>query len=121
MTNHRYRTLLPTLILSGIASFTPTSQAQDTDHASHHETAAAPSTTAASPWVEGEIRRLDTPNRKITLRHGDIPNLDMPPMTMVFKLGPEVDVGTLAAGASVRFSAELINGEYTLTRIEPRP
>ena len=112
-------TLFHILLLSSLAGFSLASPAQDNDHAAHHApTLSAP---ASTPWVEGEIRRIDATLRKITLRHGDIPNLDMPGMTMVFKLGPDVEIGTLAAGAAVRFSAELINGEYTLTRIEPRP
>ncbi len=112
-------TLFHILLLSCLTGLSQASPAQDNHHAAHHApTASAP---ASTPWVEGEIRSVDVTLRKITLRHGDIPNLDMPGMTMVFKLGPDVEIGTLAAGAAVRFSAELINGEYTLTRIEPRP
>ena len=45
--------------------------------------------SAANPAVadmtEAEVRKVDKDNKKITLKHAAIKNLDMPPMTMVFK------------------------------------
>ena len=43
-----------------------------------------PSEHPAEHLAEGEIRRLDPETGKLTIRHGKIRNLDMPPMTMVF-------------------------------------
>jgi Cu/Ag efflux protein CusF len=34
--------------------------------------------------IDGEVRKSDKETGKITLRHGEIKHLDMPPMTMVF-------------------------------------
>ena len=40
---------------------------------------------AAPPALaDGEVRKIDKEQGKITLRHGEIKHLDMPPMTMVF-------------------------------------
>lgn len=42
-------------------------------------------TAATAEWVDAEIRRIDAAGRKLTLKHGEIKSLDMPPMTMVFE------------------------------------
>lgn len=58
---------------------------------------------------------------KVTLKHGEIPNMDMPPMTMVFKA---VDPGMLKGlipGDKVRFQAEESNGTYMAVQIEKQP
>lgn len=73
------------------------------------------------PESEGTVRKLDVPNAKITLRHGPIVNLDMPPMTMVFRVQPPELMNGLKAGDAVRFRAESINGAYTVTHIERQP
>lgn len=88
--------------------------------AAHAQPAPAPAAQAET-LAEGSVRRLDVANAKITLRHGPIANLDMPPMTMVFRVQPPELMGGLKVGDTVRFSAESINGAYTVTRIERHP
>lgn len=73
------------------------------------------------PWAEAEIRRIDAAAGKISLKHGEIKNLDMPPMTMVFQLQDKALLGQLKAGDRVRFQADKINGSYTVLAIEPQP
>jgi len=83
----------------------------------------APSTrTAASDapvWVDAEVRRIDTDGRKLTLRHGDIPNLDMPGMTMIFRVKEGVPLDTIKVGDKVRFTAVSENGLFFLTQLRP--
>ena len=81
--------------------------------------AAPPSQAASLPWTEGEVRKVDTAAGKLTLRHGDIRNLDMPPMTMVFQVRDPGWLGPLKAGDRVRFTADKVNGAYTVMSIEP--
>jgi len=38
----------------------------------------------AADFTEAEVRKVDKPAAKLTLRHGEIKSLDMPAMTMVF-------------------------------------
>lgn len=76
---------------------------------------------AASPWAEGEVRRLDPATGKITLRHGHIPDLDMPPMTMVFQVRERALLQGLQVGQRVRFRAEQAGGGYFVTEIKPAP
>ncbi|WP_156406333.1 copper-binding protein [Hydrogenophaga sp. Root209] len=71
--------------------------------------------------VEAEVRRVDTAAGKISLKHGEIKNLDMPPMTMVFQVNDPALLGKVKAGDKVRFTAMQINGAYTVMSIEPMP
>lgn len=82
------------------------------DHAAHHLTAAAPTT-------DGEVRRIDKEQGKVTLKHGPITNLDMPGMTMVFKVADPKMLDSIKEGDKVKFAAERVNGAITVTAIEP--
>ena len=75
----------------------------------------------ALPWAQAEVRRIDTASGKISLKHGEIKNLDMPPMSMVFQVPDTSQLTGLKVGDSVRFTAEQINGAYTVIRIERQP
>jgi len=76
-------------------------------------------TAAAQPQTEGEVRKVDKEAAKLTLRHGRIENLDMPPMTMVFRVASPALLDGLKEGDRVRFAAEKIGGLFTVTAIEP--
>jgi Cu/Ag efflux protein CusF len=98
--------------------------AQTTDHGAHHaapKPAAAAPAAGALPQAEGEVRRVDTAANKISLKHGEIKNLDMPPMTMVFQVSDPALLGKVKAGDKVRFTADQINGAYTVMSIETAP
>ena len=71
--------------------------------------------------TEGVVRKLDTDNRKVTIKHGEIKNLDMPGMTMVFKLDQSVDVQSVKPGDKVLFHAEKIEGAYVITELQSAP
>lgn len=73
---------------------------------------------AAEVWTAATVRKVDAANGRVTLRHGPIPNLDMPPMTMVFRATPEQLQG-LKDGDAVRFRAERSDGAFRLIAIEP--
>ncbi len=55
------------------------------------------------PEVEAEVRRIDQNAGKITLRHGNIPNLDMPPMTMVFQVEEKTLLDGIPSVSTRRF------------------
>ena len=74
---------------------------------------------AALPQVEALVRTVDKSAKKITLKHGDIPNLDMGPMTMVFQVQDTALLDKVKAGDTVRFTADKIKGAYTVLSIEP--
>lgn len=94
------------------------------DHANHGAPAASPapsSTQPQSPLSDGEITRWDPRTLRVTLRHGEIKNLEMPPMTMVFRVRDPGVVGSLQPGDKVRFRAELVGGAYHVVHIEKAP
>jgi Cu(I)/Ag(I) efflux system periplasmic protein CusF len=68
--------------------------------------------------TSAEVRKVDKDNKKITLKHGEIKNRDMPPMTMVFKVKDAAMLDKLQAGDKVMFNAEKIDGAFTVTVIE---
>jgi len=74
---------------------------------------------SAMPLVDGVVRRVDREARKVTLRHGPIPNLEMPEMTMVFQVADPAMLDRLEAASTIRFRAERRNGQLTLTYVEP--
>lgn len=104
-------------------------QAQAQNHDAHgghttvaQSTPAAPATPAkAATPTQAEVRRIDLANNKVTLKHGDIPNLDMPPMTMVFQMQDPAQLDGLKAGDKVRFTADKLRGAYTVLKIEKQP
>ena len=68
--------------------------------------------------VIGEVRKIDESAGKITLKHGEIKNLDMPPMSMAFAVKDPALLGKVKVGDKVRFAADKIDGTYTVTAIE---
>ncbi len=74
----------------------------------------------ALPVAEGEVRRVDKAGGKIALKHGEIKNLDMPPMSMVFQVKDKALLDTVKAGDKVNFTASQVNGDYTVMSIEVR-
>ena len=73
---------------------------------------------AAADMTEGEVRKIDKPARKITLKHGEIKNLEMPGMTMVFQVENAALLDKVQTGDKVRFSAVKTGGAFVVTAIE---
>jgi Cu(I)/Ag(I) efflux system periplasmic protein CusF len=81
---------------------------------------------ALAAWAQpapstGEITKLDKAAGKVTLKHGEIKNLDMPPMTMVFRVADPKMLDSLAVGSRISFTAERVDGQYTLTSVRRVP
>jgi len=82
--------------------------------------AALPQTTAAqSDMVEGQVTKIDESAGKITLKHGPIKKLDMDEgMTMVFKAQDPAMLKSVKVGDKVKFEADRVNGQFTVTKIQ---
>ncbi len=89
-----------------------TTPASGVDHAAHHPA------TAAAPQSDGEVRKVDKSQGKVTLRHGPLENLSMPAMTMVFKVAEPNMLDSLKEGDKVKFTAEKVNGAFTVTALQ---
>lgn len=77
----------------------------------------SPSTSSAG-MSDGEIRKVDKEARKITIKHGEIKGLDMPPMTMVFQIKDAAMLDQVKVGDKVKFVAEKLGGVLVVTKIE---
>ena len=80
---------------------------------------AATATTAAPEMTDGEVRKIDVEAGKLTLKHGEIKNLDMPGMTMVFVVKDKAMLDKLKTGDKVKFKAINDGGKFTVTEIQP--
>ncbi|HEU0202486.1 MAG TPA: copper-binding protein [Burkholderiaceae bacterium] len=83
--------------------------------------AAQPSAPKDAALTEGEVRRINKEQKKITLRHGEIKGLEMPPMTMVFNVRDPALLDQVQVGDKVRFAAEKsADGTFFVTALEKR-
>ena len=73
---------------------------------------------AQVPFSDGEIRKVDKDNRKVTMKAGEIKNIDMPPMTMDFAVRDAKLLDKVKAGDKVRFRAINDGGKFTITELE---
>ena len=73
---------------------------------------------AASDLVDAEVRKVDRERGRVTLKHGEIKNLDMPPMTMVFNVADKAMLDKLTEGARVKVRVAQVGGKYTVTEVQ---
>ena len=89
------------------------------EHATHAASTTTTETKAAvAPQSDGEIKKVDQETGKITVKHGPLVNLDMPAMTMVFKVKDTAMLEQVKAGDRVKFSVEKIDGALTITALQ---
>ena len=74
---------------------------------------------APADMTQGEIRKVDMDNKKITIKHGEIKNLDMPGMTMVFTVRDKDLLATVKPGDKIKFMAVSEGGKLIVTDIQP--
>lgn len=72
---------------------------------------------APSAPVSAEVRKIDTSAGKITLKHGAIPELELPAMTLVYVVQDPAQLANIQPGDKVRFTADKVNGQYTAVSI----
>ena len=80
--------------------------------------AAASTKPAAAALSAGEVTKIDKSAGKITIKHGPLANLDMPAMTMAFRVKEPAMLDQVKAGDKISFLAEKVNGALTVTRLE---
>ena len=72
----------------------------------------------APTWTDGEVRKIEKEAGQLTLRHGEVKNLDMRAMTMAWKLKDPALLDNLKVGDKILFTAEKMNGQFTITAIK---
>lgn len=104
-----YRFTLATALVLCPAAFVPAAA----------QTTAPAVAPPAAEMAEGEIRKISKDTGKLTIKHGPIKSLDMPPMTMVFTAKDPAMLATVAVGDKVRFVAVDQDGKMLVTHIQP--
>lgn len=103
------------IVLASAIAFSVSLRASAADeHHAHHDANAV----AEARMADGEIRKVDREAGKVTIKHGPIANLDMPAMTMAFRVRDTAMLDRLQPGDKVRFAANRINGAYVVMRID---
>ena len=109
-------------VLVAIGAVAPALAQQQADSAHYPAASAAPAASvaaSATDLTDGEVRKVDKDAAKLTIRHGEIKNLDMPPMTMVFAVKDAAMLDKLQAGDKIRFKVVNEGGKLTVTDIVP--
>lgn len=68
--------------------------------------------------ADGEIRKINKNTGKITVKHGEIKSVEMPPMTMVFGVADKAMLEGLKEGDKVKFNVKQEGSNYTVTEIK---
>jgi Cu/Ag efflux protein CusF len=76
------------------------------------------SAAVAAEYTKGVVKKVDAAAMKVTLTHEDLKNLEMPGMTMVFRIADPALVEKLKPGKDVEFVAERIDGKLTVTAVK---
>ena len=87
-------------------------------HDQHGKSDATKSTPAAdAAMTNAEIRKIDKDSKRITLKHEAIKNLDMPGMTMVFKVKDAALLDNAQVGDKVKVKIIQEGGSYVVTEM----
>jgi Cu(I)/Ag(I) efflux system protein CusF len=105
----------PALIAAALMAAAPAFA--QTEHSGHH--LAQKSEAKADALADGEVKKVDKDAGKVTIKHGPLPTLDMPAMSMVFRVKDPSMLDKLKAGDKIRFKAEKVGGNYTVMHYEP--
>ena len=68
--------------------------------------------------ISAKVEKVDESAGKVTLDHAAIPGLDMPAMTMVYKVQDSKMLKSVKSGDKVKFNINKINGQLTVTKID---
>jgi Cu(I)/Ag(I) efflux system membrane protein CusA/SilA len=73
---------------------------------------------AGAMMTDAVVQKIDAAKGLIVLKHGDIPNLAMPAMTMGFDVADRKMLDPFKSGDRVRFHVEVVKGKPTVTQLE---
>jgi Cu(I)/Ag(I) efflux system periplasmic protein CusF len=71
-------------------------------------------------WASGEVKKVDLAQGKVTIQHGELVNLGMPPMRMVFTTEDPAMLEGVKVDDRVRFVADKKNGRYVVVKLEKK-
>jgi Cu/Ag efflux protein CusF len=80
--------------------------------------ALATTTAFAAEYTKGVVTKIDTKQNKLTIKHEELKNLGMSPMTMVFVVADPAMIGKVKEGQAIEFVADRVNGRLTVTEMK---
>ncbi|GAC1550600.1 MAG: copper-binding protein [Collimonas sp.] len=109
--------LFAALALTLAVSFNLPSSAMAAEEIEKSGAVAETKSADAAAMSTGEVKKIDKEAGKITIKHGSLANLDMPPMTMVFRVKDPAMLDQVKLGDKIHFVAEKADGALTVTQI----
>ncbi|HDR9178521.1 copper-binding protein [Burkholderia vietnamiensis] len=82
--------------------------------------ASAMKVSSNNALTDAEVKKVDVATGMVTLKHGALENVDMPPMTMAFKAKDAAMVKQIKEGDKVKVRVEEVNGTLTIVKLEKR-
>jgi Cu/Ag efflux protein CusF len=83
-----------------------------------HDMDAMTKPAAAEQMSEGTIKKIDKASGKVTIQHGPLERLQMPAMTMAFKLKNAAWLDQMKVGDKIRFVADKLDGALTVVEFQ---
>ena len=109
-------TLITGLLFSSLFISFPSVAADMHEH--NHDHSMHQSAAMSSQLIHGVVKKVDLKRSKITLKHGEIAEIQMPAMTMNYQVKDAHQLESMKQGYKVRFSTEMVDGKYVVTHIE---
>ncbi|MBB2907964.1 Cu/Ag efflux protein CusF [Rhizobium sp. RAS22] len=78
----------------------------------------APFGAFAEEFTRGTVKKVDATAKKVTIIHEELKNLDMPAMTMVFRVKDDAMLAKLKEGANIEFIAERADGKLVVAKVK---
>jgi Cu(I)/Ag(I) efflux system periplasmic protein CusF len=105
------------IVLAAALAVAAPAFAANHDHGAHHS--GGQKAAAGGLFAEGEVKKVDKGAGKVTIKHGPLAAIDMPPMTMVFRVKDPAMLDQMKAGDKIRFKPEKVDGNLTVAEFEP--
>jgi Cu/Ag efflux protein CusF len=72
----------------------------------------------AQEFTKGTVKKVDAKGQKVTITHENLKNLDMPAMTMVFRVKDAALLEKMKEGAPIEFVADRVDGKLTVIEVK---
>ncbi|RBA23643.1 copper-binding protein [Herminiimonas fonticola] len=105
-------------ILSILLAASATSLSYAADGSAESATTVTDTSKPHTPMSEGEVRKINKETGRVTIKHGPLANLDMPGMTMLFRLQDPAMIDQIKEGDRIRFVANKVDGAFVVQVLE---
>ncbi|WP_233886789.1 copper-binding protein [Paraburkholderia flagellata] len=114
------KTILAAAVLAGVVA-APVFAGDDMAGMNMSAKPAVMKVASNSALTDAEVKKVDATTGMVTLKHGALENVGMPPMTMAFEAKDASMVKQVHEGDKVRVRVENVNGTLTIVKLEKQP